>query len=103
MPILDQYVVPNVIRLGQPAQVSVASHATGAGKLSATIELSPSNDVFFSPGIQKRIAADPNGETTITLIRGTGHNSPSSVKLMLEVRETGVTATAGDDPLVDIT
>lgn len=102
MPILDQFTVPDVITLGQPAQVRVASHATGGGQLSATIDLSPSNDVYFNPGQTKQVAAAPNGTTSITLGRGTGTRSPSSVKLILEVRETGVAATDGDDPLVDI-
>jgi len=102
MPILDKFTVPDVIQLGQPAEVRVASHATGGGQLSATLELSSSNDVFFSPSQMKWVAADPNGVTNITLVRGIGQRSPSSVKLILEVKETGVTATDGDDPLVDI-
>ncbi len=102
MPILDQFIVPDVITLGQSAQVRVASHANGGGQLSATIDLSATNDVFFDPGLVKQVAADPNGPTDITLVRGTGKRSPSSVKLILEVSETGMAVTDGDDPLVDI-
>ncbi len=102
MPTITQFSAQSPVTLGQPANATLASAATAGGNLRAELSLSPSNDVYFGAAPAKVLPVAPNGTSPFTLVRGPGQRSPKSVKIFVDVFETGTNLPADDDDLVNL-
>lgn len=100
---ITRFDIDSPVKLGQAANTTVAATATAGGTLSATLTLSPGNDVFFAASSPSKILAiGANGAAPFTLVRGDGDSSPVTVRVTLKVAETGLGLPATRMRLVDL-
>ncbi len=100
---ITQFDIDSPVKVGQSASATVAAAATSGGTISATLNLSAGNDVFFGGNPPaKTLAVSANGKSQFRLVRGDGDTSPESVRVTLKVAEAGLNIPASRLRLVDL-